>query len=149
LAFTSVPGWQKMDLKLVKYEAELHSAMVTPWYEHKGDAPVVAWLPVGSTYLVAHGDEFLACGSLLLTNSAICFMEHLVTNPKARQMSQGKALRFIAISLEQIAKNLNYAVILGLVPEDHFSLAEFYLRQGASLGQKLMRVTYKQLQGGA
>jgi hypothetical protein len=135
-----------MSLSLVKYEEDLHKELVAPWFEAKGDGPAVNWLPVGSTYLVNDKDHGLvAIGSLLLTNSKLCFMEHLTTDPSQRQITQGKALRFVVLSLEQIAKSLSYDVILGLVPEDHFALAEFYKRQGAFLGSKLMRVTYKPL----
>lgn len=135
-------------LKLVKYESVLHAKIVYPWFYGKGDQAAVDWLPDGTTYLVTSDDEFVACGSLLLTNSKLCFMEHLATDPQARQITQAKALRFIAIQLELIAKTLNYTVILGLVPEDHFSLVEFYKRQGAEMGTKLMRVAYKQLNRG-
>lgn len=115
---------------------------IHPWYQVKGDAAVVAWLP-DTTYLVLVDDRPVACGSLLLTNSGCVFMEHLATNPNESQFTQAKALRFLALELENIAKNSGYKVILGLVPEDHFSLVEFYRRQGAVLGSKLMRVTYK------
>jgi hypothetical protein len=119
--------------------------LVRSWYEAKGDAPVVNWLAEGSTFIVSDDTTNLAVGSLLLTNSGICFMEHLATNPNVKEFSQAKALRFLAIELEKIAKSLGFKVILGLVPEDHFSLVEFYKRQGALLGSKLMRVTYKYL----
>lgn len=135
-----------MSLSLVKYEESLHRELVAPWFEAKGDGPAVNWLPAGSTYLVKDEEHGLtAVGSLLLTNSKLCFMEHLTTDQGQRQITQSRALRFIVLALEQIAKTLNYDVILGLVPEDHFALAEFYKRQGAFLGSKLMRVTYKPL----
>jgi hypothetical protein len=134
-------------MRLRLYNKDKDLALVTPWYANKGDQAVVAWLPNGSTFLVEIDGEMVACGSLLLTNSPVVFMEHLVTDPKASELSQGKALRFLAIELEKIAKNLGFAVILGLVPEDHFSLAKFYLRQKAQLGSKLMRVAYKFLGG--
>jgi hypothetical protein len=134
-----------MQLRLYKKDKDL--AVVTPWYAHKGDQAVVAWLPDGSTFIVEADGKMVACGSLLLTNSPVVFMEHLATNPMASEVTQSKALRFLAIELEKIAKNLGFAVILGLVPEDHFSLAKFYLRQKAQLGSKLMRVAYKFLGG--
>jgi hypothetical protein len=130
----------------LKRFSQLDSGIVRPWYAIKGDAAVVEWLPEGSTFLVMDGDKPLACGSLLLTNSKTVFMEHLATNNSESQFTQAKALRFLAIELEKIAKNLGYKVILGLVPEDHFPLVEFYKRQGALLGSKLMRVTYKFLE---
>lgn len=117
--------------------------IVRPWFENRGDAQEVQWLPEGSTFVVEIDGEMIGVGSLLLTNSPIVFMEHLCTNPNVSQLKQGKALRFLAIELEKIAKSLGFSVILGLVPEDHFSLAEFYLRQKAQLGSKLMRVAYK------
>lgn len=143
MAFINALGWLKMQLE--RYDKTLHASMVQPWYDVKGDGATVDWLPSGSTYLVRTESGYVASGALLLTNSSLCFMEHLATDPSARQVTQAKALRFIALSLEQIAKSLNYTVILGLVPEDHFSLAEFYKRQGARLGTKLMRVAYKAL----
>ncbi len=133
-----------MKLSLVKYERESHESVIYPWFANKGDAPVVDWLPEQTTYLVHSEDHgFMAVGALLLTNSKVCFLEHVATNPNLAEISQSRALRFVILTLEQMAKNTGFKVILGLVPEDHFSLAEFYLRQKAKLGSKLMRVTYK------
>jgi hypothetical protein len=73
-------------------------------------------------------------------------MEYLQTNHERSSMSQGKALIFLTKSIEKMAKNMGFSVIIGLVPEDHFSLAEFYLRQKAQIGGKLMRLAYKFLQ---
>jgi len=137
-----------MALSLKRYEPQVHRYIVTPWFEAKGDGPAVDWLPETSTYVVFDDEAPVAVGSLLLTNSKLCFMEHLTTDPNSRQITQGKALRFVALALEQIAKSLGFTVILGLVPEDHFPLAEFYKRQGAYLGSKLMRVAYKPLKDG-
>ena len=124
-------------------DADKH--IITPWYAIKGDNPVVDWLPIDTSFLVLEDDDDkpLACGSLLLTNGGMCFMEYIATNPYDKEFTQAKALRFLAIELEKIAKSLGFKVILGLVPEDHFSLVEFYKRQGALLGTKLMRVTFK------
>jgi len=132
-----------MSQSLVKYDKQKHYELISSWYAAKGDSPVVNWLP-DTTYLCfddKHG--FSGVGSLLLTNSAVCFLEHIATNQQLSETTQAKALRFIVLSLEQIAKNAGYKVILGLVPEDHFSLAEFYKRQGALLGSKLMRIAFK------
>jgi hypothetical protein len=118
-------------------------ATVRLWYNAKGDNPVVDWLPDGSTFVCHIGDKLLGCGSLLLTNSGVVFMEYLATNNLESEFTQAKALRFLAIELEKIAKNLGYKVIIGLVPEDHFALVEFYKRQGALIGSKLMRTTFK------
>lgn len=138
-----------MAQSLIRYEPAKHLELVRPWFEAKGDGPAVNWLPESSTYLVEDEEAgIVAVGSLLLTNSKLCFMEHLTCNPEARQITQGKALRFVVLALEQIAKSLGYEVILGLVPEDHFPLAEFYKRQGAFLGSKLMRVAFKPLTNG-
>jgi hypothetical protein len=133
-----------MKLSLVKYEASKHRDLVTPWYSHKGDSPVVDWLPEGTTYLV-HSDDhgFMAIGALLLTNSKVCFLEHVATNPKLSEISQARAMRYVILTLEELAKSIGFKVILGLVPEDHFSLAEFYIRQKTAFGRKLMRVVYK------
>lgn len=127
--------------------SEQDKHIITSWYEAKGDNPVVHWLPMETSFLISDekDDKPLACGCLLLTNGGVCFMEFLATNPYIKEFSQAKALRFLAIELEKIAKSLGFKVILGLVPEDHFSLVEFYKRQGALLGTKLMRVTYKYL----
>jgi hypothetical protein len=132
-----------MSQSLVKYDKQEHYELIAKWYAAKGDTPVVNWLP-DTTYLCfddKHG--FSGVGALLLTNSAVCFLEHIATNQELSETTQAKALRFIVLSLEQVAKNAGYKVILGLVPEDHFSLAEFYKRQGALLGSKLMRIAFK------
>jgi hypothetical protein len=144
LASSNVHGWAKKMLQIRKL-SEDDKTIIAPWYAHKGDAPVVDWLPIGSSFLLSFDSIPVACGSLLLTNSGICFMEHLATNHTVKEFTQAKALRFLAIELEKVAKSLGFKVILGLVPEDHFSLVEFYKRQGALLGSKLMRVTYKYL----
>lgn len=129
-----------MQLRKLKPEDK---ALVLPWYSIKGDGAVVEWLPEGSTFLVTINDKPVACGSLLLTNSATVFMEHLATNNEESKFTQARALRFLALELEKIAKTMGFKVILGLVPEDHFSLVEFYRRQGCLISPKLMRVSYK------
>jgi hypothetical protein len=133
-----------MKLELVRYEPAKHESIIRPWYEAKGDSPVVDWLPTDTTYLVYSEDHgFMAIGALLLTNSKICFLEHVATNKELSEFSQARAMRFVILTLEQLAKNIGFKVILGLVPEDHFSLAEFYIRQKTAFGRKLMRVVYK------
>lgn len=133
-----------MSQSLVKYDPRAHYDLVYAWHEAKGDGVVADWLPKETTYLVLD-DKYglVAVGALLLTNSAVCFLEHIATNKDVSETTQAKAMRFLILSLEQIAKSIGFKVILGLVPEDHFSLAEFYKRQGALLGSKLMRVAFK------
>lgn len=131
-------------MKIRKFDKS-ETELVRPFYAVKGDGSCADWLPEGSSYVVTIDDKIIASGCLLLTNSPMVFIEHLATNPLESQFTQGKALRFLAIELEKIAKNIGFTVILGLVPEDHFSLVEFYRRQGCVASQKLMRIVYKSL----
>ena len=118
---------------------------IRPWYEAKGDFLDDDWIPKGTAFLVEDDYGLLATGFLLLTNSGICFMEFLATNPERSEQEQAKALRFLTLELEALSKGLGFSVILGMVPEDHFSLARHYIRQKAFMGKKLMRLFWKRL----
>lgn len=118
--------------------------IIAPWYQARGDGVVVDFLP-DTGFMVEIDSVPAACGFLLLTNSKVCFMEYLQTDNKLSETKQAKALIFLTKSLEKMAKSLGFSVIIGLVPEDHFSLAEFYKRQNAHFGSKLMRLCYKAL----
>lgn len=119
---------------------------IGPWYEEKGDFLNDEWIPKGTAFVVDSDEgQALACGFLLLTNSGIAFMEFLATNPKVSEFEQARALRFITLELERLSKGLGFKVILGFVPEDHFSLVKHYQRQKAFMGKKLMRLFWKPL----
>ena len=119
---------------------------IGPWYEEKGDFLNEEWIPKGTAFVVEDAkSDLIACGFLLLTNSGIAFMEFLATNPKKSELEQGKALRFLTLELEKLSKQLGFQVILGFVPEDHFSLVKHYQRQKAFMGKKLMRLFWKPL----
>ena len=126
---------------------EFDIGVIQPWYEAKGDFLDPDWIPKGTAFIVEDDNKLeLAVGFLLLTNSGICFMEFLATNPDAPEGVQAKALRFLTLELEALSKGLGFSVILGMVPEDHFSLARHYIRQKAFMGKKLMRLFWKRLQ---
>ncbi len=118
--------------------------LIGTWYEEKGDFLNEEWIPKGTAFVV-EDDGPLACGFLLLTNSGLAFMEFLATNPKRAEFEQARALRFLTLELEKLSKQLGFQVILGFVPEDHFSLVKHYQRQKAFMGKKLMRLFWKPL----
>lgn len=119
--------------------------VIGPWYEEKGDFLNEEWIPKGTAFVVQDQVGLVACGFLLLTNSGIAFMEFLATNPKRSEFEQARALRYLTLELEKMSKALGFKVILGFVPEDHFSLVKHYQRQKAFMGKKLMRLFWKPL----
>lgn len=118
---------------------------IAPWYAARGDGFLRDWLPTETGFVAHDARGLVAAGFLLLTNSKLCFMEYMNTNPERSEIDQGKGLLKLAWNLEKLSKSMGYKVILGLVPEDHFSLAKFYNRQKARPASKLMRLYYKGL----
>ena len=131
-----------MQIRLIKPE---EIAEIAPWYAAKGDGFLDDWLPKDTGFVAHDARGLVASAFLLLTNSKLCFMEYMMTNPERSEIDQGKGLLKLAFSLEKLSKSMGYKVILGLVPEDHFSLAKFYNRQKAKQATKLMRLYYKGL----
>lgn len=120
------------------------------WYEAKGDSMDQRFVPRNTGYLVLSDAHIpAAMGFLICTNSDSCFMEYLSTNPALPEFIQSKALILLAKSLERIAHEVfDYKLVIGMTPEDHFSLAQLYERHGAYRGKKLFRLFYKLLGGG-
>jgi hypothetical protein len=118
---------------------------ISPWYAARGDGFLHDWLPQETGFVAYDARGLVASAFLILTNSKLCFMEYMMTNPDRSEIDQGKGLLKLAFSLEKLSKSMGYKVILGLVPEDHFSLAKFYNRQKARPATKLMRLYYKGL----
>lgn len=118
---------------------------VAPWYQAREDAFYSEWLPRDTGFIVEDDKSRLAVGFLLLTNSKMAFMEYLQTNCERTEFEQAKALIFLTRELEKLSKGLGYKVIIGLVPEDHFSLVKYYQKEKAHIGKKLMRLVYKGL----
>lgn len=97
-------------------------------------------LPEGSTFVVEKDGVLTACGALMLTNAKVAWMEFLATNHELSEVTQARSLTILATRLRDLAKFLKYKSVMGFVPEDHFSLADFYSRQGAVQYKKLARV---------
>lgn len=121
--------------------------LVEAMFKEKGLVIYRSDFPDTTSYVVEDRKGLIAAGCLILTNANFTIMEHLQTSPKRSQALQSRALRALALYIENLSKSTGAKFILGFVPEDHFSLAKFYLRQGAAAYQKLFRVFSKRLLG--
>lgn len=102
-------------------------------------------VPHNTAWCVFDGAVPVAVGVLELTNGPSCYIQALQTNKSLNELTQGKGVKMLIDHFQVTAKALGFKHVWGMVAEDHFTLARYYLRQGAQMGRKLMRVFFKTL----
>lgn len=129
----------------IKHLAPDEFKAMSNWYEAAGDTTMLDMVPLNTAWGIFEGETPVAIGVLELTNGPTCYIQALQTNHKLSELTQGKGVNLLTKYLEATAKTLGYKYVWGLVAEDHFTLARYYIKQGALMGRKLMRVFFKKL----
>jgi hypothetical protein len=107
--------------------------MVCGWWQgHDWDAVPPFFLPkLGAIAFVVDGDktEDVAAAWLYMDNSApVCWLEYMVSNPKANAGRAVKALRHLDTFLTGEAKATGYVVMMTTCRQD--SLVKFHQKNG-------------------
>ena len=131
-------------LKFIKLAPD-DAQFVDPWYKARGEegAPMPELAPYDRFFGVLHEGQLVACAFLIETNTRAAMVEYVMTDDRAPVLVQSRALMFIIDEMMLLAKYLGYSYVLGLVGEDHESLAKYYIRNQAVQGSKKMKVFYK------
>jgi predicted N-acetyltransferase YhbS len=128
---------------------DLHA--VHSWFRHReGDRFDVEFLPKSGGFVAESDGALVACGYLMRSyddegRPAMALMEFLQVNHEVSEQAAGRGLLRIALFIEDLSRKLGFRYILGFTPENHFTLAKFYERQGARQYGKLMRLFQKLL----
>lgn len=100
----------------------------------------------GMLGLVADQDEEpVAVGFLILTNSSYCFYDFVQTSLKTRGYSRARAVRLLAESAIQLAKDLGYQSLIGFVQNHQKSWLKMYDHLGCETSSKDYRVVTRRL----
>jgi len=93
-------------MNIVKFTFEHHDE-VSGWWKERGWAPIpLATLP--TTGFIVPG---VCAGFLYLTDSNLCFLEWVISNPESESQDRSKGLDLLIDELLTEAENLGYKVV--------------------------------------
>jgi hypothetical protein len=115
------------------------------WYLIRGDGVPDRDFTGDLGFVIEKDGQRAAIGYLIPTGTKMCLFEYFMTNPALPKLVQGRALTFMALAMVEIARELGFAVILGLVPEDNLGLQRFYQKQNALPGKKKLVPFYRRV----
>lgn len=78
--------------------------------------------------MVYKEQELIACGFLYLSNSKVAWLDWIVSNPEYRQKDRKEALSMLITSLEEVAKQQGYSIIISIARNN--SLIETHKKLG-------------------
>jgi len=124
-----------MSIQIRPYVPEDYPMLASWWSAHKWEAVPEAILP-GLGVVAYHREKageteaFPLCAAFLyMSNSnGVCWMEWLVSNPKAQGMETIRAINAVVTFMEQEAKRLGYGVMLTACRQE--SLGRIYQKIG-------------------
>lgn len=129
-------------IRPVKFNFDLHMPIVTEWWKaHDWPAVEVDTLPETGC-IVFNGESPVCAGFLYKTDSAACWIEWVISDPKSDKEVRGKCLDAMMQLLVSIGEALGYRITVGYLT--HPSLIERYQKHGFKITDKnvsiLMRV---------
>lgn len=99
-------------MTLVTYEPKHYPFMLMWWNERSFPAIAEEYLPeIG--LVVLEDDAPICVGFLYETGNQTCFMDHLVSDPKADLTHRDQGLDFLILALAQIAETKGYGMVGG------------------------------------
>lgn len=97
-------------------------------------------------FTVVMGSDPVACGFLIPTSTEICLYEFVDANPKFSTYTKAKAIKILTHSVERLAKEMGFKLLLGYVPSENRTLLEFYKRiDNVTITKKTYRAVIKEL----
>lgn len=97
-------------------------------------------------FTVVMGSAPVACGFLIPTSTEICLYEFVDANPKFTTYTRAKAIKILTHSVETLAKEMGFKLLLGYVPSKNQSLLEFYKRiENVTITEETYRAVIKEL----
>ena len=69
--------------------------------------------------IMVHKEVDICAGFIYRTDSQICWMEFIISNPNYRESDRAEAIKFLIESLSSIAKSMGYSIIFTSVKEEH------------------------------
>jgi hypothetical protein len=124
-----------MEFRVVKYS---DYEQLKNWWDSWGfPAPAISALPKydneSTTGLIVSNNGIDICaGFLYETNSAICWLEFIVANPKSKKEERSEALKLLIDEFTEEAKKLGFGVIFASIKNE--SLLNKYIQAGYTLG---------------
>lgn len=124
-----------MEVRVVKYSD--YEQLKGWWDSWKFPAPPITALPKyddeNTTGLMVVNEGVNICaGFLYETNSALCWVEFIVANPKSNKEERGVALKLLLKELSNEAKELGFGAIFASIK--HPSLLNKYIEEGYEIG---------------
>lgn len=103
-----------MKISVDKYDHEKHMKLVASWYFKYDILPVPEkWLST-SGYVVNIDETPVAALWLYLTDSKICYLEHLISDKDIEKESKRFAILVLGKYIMEDAKNLGYDLMLSM-----------------------------------
>lgn len=93
------------------YKSDDYPMLKDWWAGHRDWTPVPEEMLPNLGVIVSTDDKDLCAGFLYITNSKMCLMEWVVSNPKAPREGRGESIDFLLEALKTIAKEKGYSVI--------------------------------------
>ena len=121
-----------MELQLRKFKKEDYKTILNWWKFWKFSAVPFDFLPETGYMLTYNGEDVIA-GFLYKTNSKVCWIEFIVSNPKIKDRSLRKSSKIHLISiLSEMAKDYDFKYIYANLKDKH--LINTYLQCGFTTG---------------
>lgn len=108
-------------LKIRELKEEDYSTLCDWWKWHRFPIPPMEILPdngLGGLMVEVDGIDICA-GFLYLTNSKICWIEYIVSNPSYREENRKEVIKTLIERLSEIAKNLGFKVVYSSVVNEN------------------------------
>lgn len=126
-----------MESRAVKYSD--YDKLKGWWDFWKFPAPAVAALPkyddeLTTGLMVSSNGIDICAGFLYETNSALCWVEFIVSNPDSGKEERSEALSLLIDEFTEEAKRLGFGAIFASIK--HPSLLNKYIKAGYTLGTK-------------
>lgn len=98
-----------------------YDTLVTWWKWFRFPAPVKEMLPGNGTGgVVVFKDGVLICaGFLYQTNSAFCFLEYIISNPKYRDKDRKEAIEYLIKILSDLGAKLGHKLMFSFVNNEN------------------------------
>lgn len=126
-----------MDIRIAKH---IDYEMLKDWWRFwRFPAPPIPFLPryeedSFNGLIVSRNGKDLAAGFLYETNSKMCWLEYIVTNPKTTAQERDEAISILLSELSTSAKHLGYDVMFSSIKSE--SLISKYVKSGFIEGSK-------------
>ncbi len=100
---------------------EDYSELLRWWSAWRFPAPPQDCLPNNGTggIMVCKNSVNIVAGFLYFTNSKLCWMEFIVSNPKYKEDDRKEAIRFLIDELGHIAKSRGFKAVFTSVKNQH------------------------------